>query len=467
MILSTSRRVLCSTSQHYSRRQFSSCRLVGISSSQHLSFPRSRPNYSTTPTPSESDNSELGVPDDIVSYKLQTIPFQLPPEKALDISFTAAASTFGVSIVFSHLVSRFFKKWFGYSPAVLDSGIEMKAFKMVLLPVWKIDLVMRGKALLQDTELDLNISALDSSLPGFRLSPLDELPLSAPFSPSLSIPFSPSCHLNQYSQQVTLLPFTRHPLNLLSKISNLPRTLESTDGIGLNPPKFKEVLFANYPCLIPIYLGEFELLSNDPEGESKKRVTTVQFGTSSTPAFSVYPQFLNPVPQWLPQSDSISLSITGRPSSSQPDSTSTSTPSGPGEPSLLKQLEPRLTELMSKLQDKRRQDGSLITDEIEEKGLEFKDLIENNDRVMGYSEWLQQNQNFVKASEKLENVEAMLEQVENMPENVKSLLISSSSMPKFQDRESLLKDVSQQVEKARGEVERLKPDWIETARRNT
>lgn len=86
------------------------------------------------------------------------IPFQLSPEKALDISYTAAASTFGVSIVLSHLLSRFFKKWFNYSPAVFDSGIVKKAFKMVLLPVWKIDLVMRGKALLQDTELDLNSS---------------------------------------------------------------------------------------------------------------------------------------------------------------------------------------------------------------------------------------------------------------------------------------------------------------------
>ncbi|GAA5990744.1 hypothetical protein JCM5350_007351 [Sporobolomyces pararoseus] len=483
MILSTSRRTLTHTC---SRRQFSSTRLVGISSSQHLSFPRSRPSHSTTPTPPESDESELGVPDDIVSYKLQSqflsvslfsslplltssqpttaIPFQLSPEKALDISYTAAASTFGVSIVLSHLLSRFFKKWFNYSPAVFDSGIVKKAFKMVLLPVWKIDLVMRGKALLQDTELDLNISALDSSLPGFRLSPLDELPLSAPFSPSLSIPFSPSSHLTQYSTPVTLLPFTRHPLSLLSKISSLPRTLESKDGIGLNPSQFKEILFANYPCLIPIYLGEFEL-SNDPEG---KRVTTVQFGTSESPAFSVYPQFLTP-PQWLPQSDSISLSITGRPSQpnysqSSPEETTSST-SSPSSSSLLKQLEPRLTELMSKLQDKRREQGSLITDEIEE-GIELRELLEKNDRVMGYSEWIEQNQEFVQATTKLENVEAMLEQVENMPENVKSLLISSSSLPKFQDRESLLKDVSQQVEKARGEVKKLKPDWIEIARKS-
>jgi len=106
-----------------------------------------------------------------------------------------------------------------------------------------------------------------------------------------------------------------------------------------------------------------------------------------------------------------------------------------------------------------------------------------------------QNQEYVEASNKLENVSAMLEQVEAMvrllfsdhcspfnlpdnetiltdllllflqPDNVKSLLISSSSIPKLQDRESLLKDVTAQVGKAKDEVDRLKPEWIEGARR--
>jgi len=127
------------------------------------------------------------------------------------------------------------------------------------------------------------VSALDSSLPGFRLSPLDELPLNAPFSPTDSVPFSPSQHLTQHSTPVTLLPFTHHPLSLLSKIASLPRTIESTDGIGMNPKSFKEVLFATYPVLMPIYLGEFEL-RNDPD---EKKVTTVQFGTSDTPVRSL------------------------------------------------------------------------------------------------------------------------------------------------------------------------------------
>ncbi|GAA5830302.1 hypothetical protein JCM3766R1_002861 [Sporobolomyces carnicolor] len=433
------------------------CVTRGFASSRSLPFPRSRPTGASKIEGNEPEHAEL--PDDIVSHKLQTIPFQLPPLKALDISYTAAASTFGVSVVFAHLVSRFFKKWFGFSPAVFDSGIVERAFKMVLLPVWKVDLVMRGKALLQDTELDLNISALDSSLPGFRLSPLDELPLSAPFSPELALPFSPSNHLTQYDTPVTVLPFTHHPLNLLEKIASLPRTIEQTDGIGLTPRNFKEVLFATYPVYMPIYLGEFEL-QNDPEG---KRVTTVQFGTSESPAFSVYPQFLRP-PQWLPQSDSISLSISGRPSQPQsapPPSTTN------GGPSLLKQLEPRLTALLGKLQEKRR-DGNeegLITDRIEE-GVELEQLVDKGDRVMGFADWIERNQEFVEASSKLENVEAMLEQVENMPDNVKSLLISSSSMPKFQDRESLLRDVTDQVDKARDEVERKKPEWIEHARKN-
>jgi hypothetical protein len=133
------------------------------------------------------------------------------------------------------------------------------------------------------------VSALDSSLPGFRLSPLDELPLAAPFSPELSLPFSPSSHLTQYDTAVTALPFTHHPLSLLSKIAAFPRTIEQTDGIGLTPKNFKEVLFAMYPIYMPVYLGEFEL-RNDPE---EKRVTTVQFGTSETPVRSPPTSSLN------------------------------------------------------------------------------------------------------------------------------------------------------------------------------
>jgi len=160
-------------------RPFSSSVSPRISSSSALSFPRTKPSTATSLEGTEQE--ELQVPNDILSYKIQSestelafpftlqnslnfalllpdaaIPFQLPPSRALDISYTAAASTFGVNVVFTHLLSRFFKKWFGLSLPFLDSGIVERAFKMVLLPVWKVDLVMRGKALLQDTELDLN-----------------------------------------------------------------------------------------------------------------------------------------------------------------------------------------------------------------------------------------------------------------------------------------------------------------------
>ncbi|GAA5933099.1 uncharacterized protein JCM15063_002296 [Sporobolomyces koalae] len=436
-----------------------------FASTSHLKLPRS-----TRASSSSADRvAPTRADDDILSHKLQTVPFQLPPSKARDISYTAAASSFGVSTVFAHLFSRFCQRWFGFSPAVLDSGIVEKAFKMVLVPVWKVDLVMRGKALLEDTELDLNskssfaVSALDSSLPGFRLSPLDELPLNAPFAPETAVPFSPDAHGTQHDTPVTIIPFTHHPLNLLSKIASLPRTIEQTDGIGLTPQNFKEVLFATYPIYMPIYLGEFEL-DNDPEG---KRVTTVQFGTSSSPAFSVYPQFLEP-PQWLPQSDSISLSISGRPSqpSSSDASESQSAQPGANGRSLLKELEPRLTALMSKLQDRRRKgdDEGMITDRISNGNETFQQLVDSSDRVMAFSRWVERNQEYVEASAKLENVEAMLEQVENMPDNVKSLLISSTSIPKFQDRETLLKDVTEQCDKTRSEVKGLKPEWIERVR---
>lgn len=66
-------------------------------------------------------------------------------------------------------------------------------------------------------------------------------------------------------------------------------------------------------------------------------------------------------------------------------------------------------------------------------GVQIEDLVEGNERVMGYSQWMEsvilligvygvelmyrvsrQNQEYVEASNKLENVSAMLEQVEAM-----------------------------------------------------
>lgn len=91
---------------------------------------------------------------------IQTIPFQLAPDAALRVSETAAASAFGVQNVFRLLASRFLKRWFGFA---LDDEIRQIAFTPLLVPVWKVDLAMRGKALVGDVQMQLNSASTFTS----------------------------------------------------------------------------------------------------------------------------------------------------------------------------------------------------------------------------------------------------------------------------------------------------------------
>lgn len=91
---------------------------------------------------------------------IQTIPFQLAPDAALRVSETAAASAFGVQNVFRLLASRFLQRWFGFA---LDDEIRQIAFTPLLVPVWKVDLAMRGKALVGDVQMQLNSASTFTS----------------------------------------------------------------------------------------------------------------------------------------------------------------------------------------------------------------------------------------------------------------------------------------------------------------
>lgn len=94
------------------------------------------------------------------------------------------------------------------------------------------------------------------------------------------VPFLPTEHLTQHDQAVTLIPFTRHPLNLLKKLSSLPRRIaRDDDDVSFDPKQFKETLFAAYPLYVPLYLGEWALV----EGGQEKRVTTAAFASTDGP----------------------------------------------------------------------------------------------------------------------------------------------------------------------------------------
>lgn len=125
------------------------------------------------------------------------------------------------------------------------------------------------------------VSSTASPIPGFHLPPLSQLNVNPPLNNSDLVPFSPTEHLTQHGEAVTLIPFTRHPLNLLKKLSSLPRRIaRDEDDVSFDPKQFKESLFAAYPLYVPLYLGEYALVEG---GGQEKRVTTAAFASTDGP----------------------------------------------------------------------------------------------------------------------------------------------------------------------------------------
>ncbi|GAA5878433.1 hypothetical protein JCM1840_002583 [Sporobolomyces johnsonii] len=371
--------------------------------------------------------------------KIQTIPFRLPPENGQTHSETAAHGAFGVSFVFALLASRFLRR-FGIN---FDTGVEQLALKPLLLPVWKVDLAMKGKALVDDTELNLTIKAIDASIPGFKLSPLDELVVSPPWDVD-PVPFSPSEHSVQHGQEITILPFTRSPLNLLDKIAATPRTTAAKHGIVVNPARFKSVLFAAYPMYIPLYLGEYKL--------GDKRVTTVAFATKDGPAFAFYPQWADS-PSWQPSDGGLDVEISGRPTLSDSDE--------PPRPGLLKELQARVPQLLEAFAEEGKKAGLEVDDPYGTEPFEgtIEELVEASPRAMGYLGNAARNREYIKAQVAVEGAMGMLEQVEAMSDHSRALFVGPGG-PKLQDRETLLADLKPKYEQAKLVAKLLQPPWL-------
>ncbi|GAA6016968.1 hypothetical protein JCM10207_007865 [Rhodosporidiobolus poonsookiae] len=411
-----------------------------------------------------------------------SIPFQLSPERGLAHADTAAHSAFGIGYVFRLLLARFFHKWFGVSPQAaggfFDTGVKRIAFRPVLVPLWKVDLAMKGRALLEQSELALNISAMNASLPGFRLDPLDRLSLAPPFDTD-PVPFDPSTHLAPLSSPnpspnlpepltPTLIPFTRTPLNLLSKLAALPREISSSGeddasaGLSFDPKQFKPVLFGAYPLYIPLYLGEYEVEEAVFGGEVEtRRVTTAVFATTDKTAFSVYPQFLSP-PTWLPSGSSVDLSISGRPIS-QDDVPS---------PAALQQLRPKLEDALEQLKERvgvsggdgEGLDPAGITEVIRlgVGGVQSVEAyVEKEGRALAYSEWADLNREYVEAVFEADQAEAFHQQIENLPEHARTVVLNATSLPQVSSRDDLLAMSRKKADQARDKARALRPEWLD------
>lgn len=93
-------------------------------------------------------------------------------------------------------------------------------------------LTARAHALTFFLTVNAPVSAVDASIPGFKLSPLHNLTVTSPWA-SDPVPFEHNKHSKQQGEDVTILPFEMAPIKTLAKIAALPRTTVAKHGIGL------------------------------------------------------------------------------------------------------------------------------------------------------------------------------------------------------------------------------------------
>lgn len=83
------------------------------------------------------------------------VPFAQTLEEGHGVSEMAATTLFGLPHVLRLAAHRILSSWFGYE-ALKPTAIREIAFAPVLLPVWMVDIVVKGKALLGDVQVDLD-----------------------------------------------------------------------------------------------------------------------------------------------------------------------------------------------------------------------------------------------------------------------------------------------------------------------
>ncbi|SCV68994.1 BQ2448_2014 [Microbotryum intermedium] len=396
-------------------------------------------------------SSNEGATDEAIGEygKIQTIPFHLPAWKASEFCFVGAHSAFGFGTFLRMTVNRIFGD-------IFETGVERVAFRGVLLPVWKVDLALKGTAWL-DAQMNMSVSASDAVIPGYKMSPLDQLTVDSSWDTE-PVAFSPSKHAgpevvvrnaedgsivepedDQDSVPLAVVPFTHHPLNLLRKITGLPRTTESQHGIGLDPSNFKATLFGAYPLYVPVYLAEY--------AKGDERATTVAFGASEKINFALYASS-KPDPSWQPNGDACELTVGGSPLDF------TQRP----KPNALQLLKPKLDEWFANLQAQSETSPFFLTDPI--KPYTWAGAIANHPRVLEYSKHSKTSKAYMEKMVELDRVEALMKNFEALDDDVRALTIGPKGVPKIMGRDGMLEDVKKRLQKARKEVELAMPRWV-------
>lgn len=365
--------------------------------------------------------------------KIETIPFLLTPQAATRTLENAAHAAFGVSGTAKLLLSRFLHRF----NIPYDPPLKCIAFRPLLVPTWRVDLRLCARGVLGEVGMQFMLTATDASLPGFKLPPLDQLAMTAPWETE-PVKFDPEVHLNQHGEAVGQLPFTHSPLNFLATLAALPRLNAQKNGISFDPTSIKTQLFAAYPLYLPIYLGEFV-----EDSDEARHVTTVAYASLAKTAFAIYPTFLES-PSWMPNSEGLEISLGGMPVDLDK----------PPEPDALRKLAPQLNQLL-----------------VEGKTLSTRDPvspeeIETNPRVMAYSEHAFENREYIKAHEELVSIEALMKKIESIPDSVKAVSVSLKGI-KIGDGPSWKVLMKKKLFQAQKRVEVTKPQWMDELQAKT
>jgi hypothetical protein len=139
--------------------------------------------------------------------------------------------------------------------------------------------------------------------------------------------------------------------------------------------------------------GPLSALFSAPEAIRKRADVS---GLPRAQAFAIYPSFRafessEPV-TWLPDADSLSLTISGRPSHS-----AAAVAQDPETMSSMKELSPRLLRVIDEIKEERnaraRESGAMgdlwaeVTDVIQGGDEAVKELCRTEDRVMAFGDW--------------------------------------------------------------------------------
>lgn len=87
----------------------------------------------------------------LLSGRLVAIPFLRDPSKAMRTLTVVAHSTFGYSSLLRLMIARLAGR-FGIQ---VGTRVEMRAWKAVLLPVWRVDIALQGQISVGEKEVDV------------------------------------------------------------------------------------------------------------------------------------------------------------------------------------------------------------------------------------------------------------------------------------------------------------------------